>query len=203
MKIGIIGAGQLGQMLALAGYPLALQFRFLDSSAEAPGARVAPIVVGAFDDLKALRRLAGEVDVVTYEFENVPEAAVAECLRHKPVRPGVRPIHLAQHRLREKEFFRGLGIGTADYQPIRNDADVAAATALPGVLKTCTEGYDGKGQARVSTRADLAAAWTALDTPVVPTEPSISGASPVTAAMAAVQPPELSPMMAMWSASRL
>ena len=74
----------------------------------------------------------------------------------------MKPIHLAQHRLREKEFFQSLGIGTADYQPISSDADVAAATALPGILKTCTEGYDGKGQARVATRAELSIAWEKL-----------------------------------------
>ena len=70
-------------------------------------------VRGAYDDAAALARFAGQVDVITYEFENVPEATVAECQRHKPVRPGVKPIHLAQHRLREKEFFRTLGIDTA------------------------------------------------------------------------------------------
>ena len=76
MKIGVIGAGQLGRMLALAGYPLALQFRFLDSSADSPGGQVAPIVTGAFDDPQSLERLAAEVDLVTYEFENVPVAAL-------------------------------------------------------------------------------------------------------------------------------
>src|SRR6185436_2058700 len=119
-------------------------------------------VRGAYDDAAALARFAAEVDVITYEFENVPEATVAECQRHKPVRPGVKPIHLAQHRLREKEFFRTLGIDTAPYQAIRSEADIAAATALPGILKTSTEGYDGKGQARVSSRAELAAAWEKL-----------------------------------------
>jgi 5-(carboxyamino)imidazole ribonucleotide synthase len=78
------------------------------------------------------------------------------------VRPGIDPIHFAQHRLREKEFFRKAGIGTAAYEPITTAAGVAAATALPGILKTCTEGYDGKGQARVATRAELAAAWEGL-----------------------------------------
>jgi 5-(carboxyamino)imidazole ribonucleotide synthase len=78
------------------------------------------------------------------------------------VRPGTKPIHFAQHRLREKAFFREAGIGTADYQPIGNASDLAAATALPGILKTCTEGYDGKGQARVTTRDELKAAWDRL-----------------------------------------
>ena len=91
----------------------------------------------------------------------MPEAT-GWCQRHKPVRPGVKPIHLAQHRLREKEFFRTLGIDTAPYQAIRSEADIAAATALPGILKTCTEGYDGKGQVRVADRDALAAAWAAL-----------------------------------------
>src|SRR6185503_18673327 len=104
-------------------------------------------------------RFASQVDVITYEFENVPEGAVSACERLKPVRPGVRPIHFAQHRLREKEFFRKAGIGTADYQPIRSETDIAAATALPGILKTCTEGYDGKGQFRVTSKAELKAAW--------------------------------------------
>jgi 5-(carboxyamino)imidazole ribonucleotide synthase len=119
-------------------------------------------VSGAYDDAAALARFAAQVDVITYEFENVPEATVAECLRHRPVRPGTKPIHLAQHRLREKEFFRTLGIETAQYQPVRGEADIAAATALPGILKTCTEGYDGKGQVRVADRAGLAAAWQKL-----------------------------------------
>ena len=92
MKIGIIGAGQLGQMLALAGFPFALQFRFLDSSAQAPGAQVAPIVVGSFDDIAALRRLAGEVDLVTYEFENVPVAALHEMAATRPCFPPVEAL---------------------------------------------------------------------------------------------------------------
>jgi 5-(carboxyamino)imidazole ribonucleotide synthase len=116
-------------------------------------------VQGQYEDKAALARFAAQVDVITYEFENVPEAAVTECERHKPVRPGVKPIHFAQHRLREKEFFRKAGIATADYQRIASEADIAKATALPGILKTCTEGYDGKGQFRVTSRAELTAAW--------------------------------------------
>ena len=161
--IGILGGGQLGRMTALAAARLGYRCIVFAPEEHSVAADVAAgLVRGAYDDTAALARFAAQVDVITYEFENVPEAAVAECLRHKPVRPGVRPIHVAQHRLREKEFFRGLGIGTADYQPIRSAADVAAATALPGILKTCTEGYDGKGQARVATRDELATAWEKL-----------------------------------------
>ena len=161
--IGILGGGQLGRMTALAAARLGYRciiFAPEDHVVAAEGA--AGHVRAAYENTAALAGFAAQVDVVTYEFENVPEAAVAECLRHRPVRPGLRPLHLAQHRLREKAFFRDLGIGTADYQPIASDADVAAATALPGILKTCTEGYDGKGQARVSSRIELAAAWQKL-----------------------------------------
>ncbi|MDI1283438.1 MAG: 5-(carboxyamino)imidazole ribonucleotide synthase [Reyranella sp.] len=161
--IGILGGGQLGRMTATAAARLGYRCIVFAPEAHSVAADVAAgHVRGTYDDTTALARFALQTDVITYEFENVPEAAVTECLRHRPVRPGVRPIHIAQHRLREKEFFRGLGIGTADYQPIRSAADVAGATALPGILKTCTEGYDGKGQARVVTRDELAAAWEKL-----------------------------------------
>jgi 5-(carboxyamino)imidazole ribonucleotide synthase len=161
--IGILGGGQLGRMTAMAAARLG--YRSIVYSPEArsiAGEVAAGHVQGAYDDRTALARFAAQVDVITYEFENVPESTVSECQRHRPVRPGTRPIHFAQHRLREKEFFREAGIGTAPYQPIATTADIAAATALPGILKTCTEGYDGKGQARVSTHAELAAAWERL-----------------------------------------
>jgi 5-(carboxyamino)imidazole ribonucleotide synthase len=162
-SIGILGGGQLGRMTALAAARLGYRSVVYSPEEHSIGGDVAAAHVrGAYDDKAALARFAALVDVITYEFENVPEATVAECLSHKPVRPGVKPIHIAQHRLREKEFFRALGIRTADHQAIRSDADIAAATALPGILKTCTEGYDGKGQVRVADRAALAAAWAKL-----------------------------------------
>lgn len=158
--IGILGGGQLGRMTALAaarlGYHATVYAPELESVA---GQVTAGHFKGEYEDKAALAKFAQQVDVITYEFENVPEAAVTECQRHKPVRPGVKPIHFAQHRLREKEFFRSCGIGTAQYDAIRTDADIDAARCLPGILKTCTEGYDGKGQARVATKAELKAAW--------------------------------------------
>jgi 5-(carboxyamino)imidazole ribonucleotide synthase len=158
--IGILGGGQLGRMTALAaarlGYHCVVYAPDLESVA---GQVCNGHVQGAYDDEAALARFAAQVDVITYEFENVPEATVRACERLKPVRPGVTPIHFAQHRIREKDFLRKAGIGTADYQPIRSEADIAAATALPGILKTCTEGYDGKGQARVATKDGILAAW--------------------------------------------
>jgi 5-(carboxyamino)imidazole ribonucleotide synthase len=161
--IGILGGGQLGRMIALAAARLGYRSIIYSPEADPIAGHVAAgRIQSGYDDVAALARFAAQVDVITYEFENVPEPTVAECERHKPVRPGTRPIHFAQHRLREKLFFRQAGIGTADYQPIRSEADLAAATSLPGILKTCTEGYDGKGQARVTTRDGLKAAWDRL-----------------------------------------
>lgn len=165
MKVGIIGAGQLGQMLALAGYPFALQFRFLDSSAEAPGARVAPIVVGAFDDLAALRRLAAEVDLVTYEFENVPVAALHEMAAKRPCFPPVDALRVSQDRILEKEMFGRLGVPTPPYRAVDSLPELEAAVAalgLPCVLKTRRLGYDGRGQRVLRRRADVGPAWEAL-----------------------------------------
>jgi 5-(carboxyamino)imidazole ribonucleotide synthase len=161
--IGILGGGQLGRMTALAAARLGYRSIVYSPDAHSIAGNVAAgHVQGAYEDTTALACFCAEVDVVTYEFENVPEGTVTECARHRPVRPGARPLHFAQHRLREKEFFRQAGIGTADYQPIRSLADIEAATPLPGILKTCTEGYDGKGQARVADKTQLAAAWEKL-----------------------------------------
>jgi len=165
MKIGIIGAGQLGQMLALSGIPLALQFRFLDSSADAPGAQVAPIVVGAFDDIVALRRLAGEVDLVTYEFENVPVAALREMAATRPCFPPVDALRVSQDRILEKELFGRLGIATPPYRAVDSLAELEAGVAalgLPCVLKTRRLGYDGRGQRVLKKRSDVGPAWDAL-----------------------------------------
>jgi 5-(carboxyamino)imidazole ribonucleotide synthase len=161
--IGILGGGQLGRMTALAAARLGYRCIVYAPDAHSIAGNVAAgHVCGAYDDTAALERFAAAVDVITYEFENVPEAAVTACQQLKPVRPGVKPIHVAQHRLREKQFFARLGIATADHQPLARETDIAAATVLPGILKTCTEGYDGKGQVRVADRAALAAAWQTL-----------------------------------------
>jgi len=165
MRIGVIGAGQLGQMLALAGFPLALRFQFLDSSADAPGAQVAPIVVGAFDDVSALRRLAADVDLVTYEFENVPVAALHEMAATRACFPPVDALRVSQDRVLEKELFGRLDIPTPPWRAIDSRADLDAAIAalgLPCVLKTRRLGYDGRGQRVLRGHADLDPAWEAL-----------------------------------------
>jgi 5-(carboxyamino)imidazole ribonucleotide synthase len=110
--IGILGSGQLGRMTALAAARLG--YRCIVYAPDAEGSIAAQVsaghVQGVYDDTAALARFAAQVDVITYEFENVPEGAVMECQKLKPVRPGVKPIHFAQHRLREKDFLRKLGI---------------------------------------------------------------------------------------------
>jgi 5-(carboxyamino)imidazole ribonucleotide synthase len=158
--IGILGGGQLGRMISMAAARLGYRCIVYSPEATSPAAEVsAGHVRGGYDDAAALTQFAEAVDVVTYEFENVPEEAVRVCARLKPVRPDARAIHFAQHRLREKAFFARSDIGTTPYEPVRDIAELAAAGLLPGILKTCTDGYDGKGQARVSSREELAMAW--------------------------------------------
>jgi 5-(carboxyamino)imidazole ribonucleotide synthase len=162
--IGILGSGQLGRMTAMAAARLGYScIVYAPDAKDSPAAQVsAGHVTARYDDRNALAAFARSVDVITYEFENVPELAVKVCERHKPVRPGVQTIHFAQHRLREKQFFAKAGIAVGRYEAIDSEQAVAAATLFPGVLKTCSEGYDGKGQARVKDRAELAEAWQKL-----------------------------------------
>jgi 5-(carboxyamino)imidazole ribonucleotide synthase len=145
MRIGVIGAGQLGRMLALAGYPLALQFRFLDATADSPGAQVAPIVLGSFDDPASLRTLAGDVDLVTYEFENVPVSALEKVSRTRPCLPPVEALRVSQDRLLEKELFRRPASDAA--VPRRRPQDQARGRRLrPASAQDATPGYVGRGQ---------------------------------------------------------
>jgi 5-(carboxyamino)imidazole ribonucleotide synthase len=165
MRIGIIGAGQLGQMLALAGYPLAQRFLFLDSSADSPGGQVGPIITGAFDDPASLARLAAETDLVTYEFENVPVAALAAVAKSRPCHPPVEALRVSQDRLLEKELFGRLGIPTPTFRAVDSLADLRAAVTaigLPCVLKTRRLGYDGRGQHYLRRQSDVEQAWKAL-----------------------------------------
>lgn len=164
MKVGILGGGQLGRMLALAGYPLGLQFRFLDTG-EPPVAPLAELVEGNFEDAAALDRLAAGVDVVTYEFENVPVAAARHLARHVPVYPPPGALETAQDRLHEKTLFRKLGIPTPEFAPAATREELAAAVGrvgLPVVIKTRRFGYDGKGQMVVRDAAGVDEAWRQL-----------------------------------------
>ncbi len=161
MNVGILGGGQLGYMLALAGYPLGLQFRFLDPSPEAPVGRIALRVNADFSNAEALDRFANGLDLVTYEFENVPVESVKSLARRIPVFPPPSALETAQDRLREKHLFRKLGIATADFLAVKNSAALDAAVrsiGLPAILKTCRMGYDGKGQWLLREAADISRA---------------------------------------------
>ncbi len=164
--IGILGGGQLGRMLALAAANMGYRVHIFAPEAELPAGDVAAFVTrAAYDDTAALDAFAARVDVVTYEFENVPVAAVERLAARIPVRPGARPLDIAQDRLAEKGFIAGLGGVTAPYRAVASLADLAAALGeigTPAVLKTRRMGYDGKGQARIATPADAAAAWAAI-----------------------------------------
>ena len=164
-RIGIIGAGQLGRMLALAGYPLGLKFRFLDHSADAPGGQVGEIIVGEFSDEARLRELAADVDVLTFDVENVSADLIRRIARDRPFRPPVGALSTAQDRLSEKTLFTELGIATPAFQAVDTRADLDAAAAhvgLPLVLKTRRLGYDGRGQVIVKDAQDMDRAFETL-----------------------------------------
>ncbi len=171
MKVGILGAGQLGRMIALAGYPLGLEFRHLAPSGGTPADPLSEGVLGAYDDEAALDRFADGIDVATYEFENVPVDA-AESLRGRvPVQPPPLALEVAQDRLTEKTFFRDLGIATAPFEPVDSLDDLRAACerlGMPAILKTRRWGYDGKGQIAIMGEPEIEAAWDELaGTPLI------------------------------------
>lgn len=165
MKIGIIGAGQLGRMLGFAGLPLNFEFVFLDSSENPPAAAAGPVIQAKFDDPRALRELAERVDVVTFEFENIPVQAVQPLLDKKPVYPPPDALHFAQDRLYEKQLFAELDIPVAGWRTVDSLEELQSAAdqlGLPLVLKTRRLGYDGKGQFVIRTPDDVATAWQTL-----------------------------------------
>lgn len=163
--IGILGGGQLARMLVLAGVPLGVRFRILDPSADACAGQVAPLVVADYSDEAALAAFAESVDVVTFDFENVPAGAAETVAARAPVFPNPRALAVAQDRLAEKTLFNDLGLATPDFASVdsRDDLDAAiAAIGVPSILKTRRLGYDGKGQFRLRDKADADAAWAAL-----------------------------------------
>jgi 5-(carboxyamino)imidazole ribonucleotide synthase len=166
MTIGIVGAGQLGRMMALAGYPLGLDFLFLDKDAGTPGGQVAPLLAGSLDDRGLLGQLAQRCAVLTFDWENVPVDALESLPRGGArISPPLRALAAAQDRLTEKRSFELLGIPTTKYAAVdsRESLEMAVrAIGLPGVLKTRRLGYDGKGQFVLRKPADLDKAWDAL-----------------------------------------
>ena len=166
MTIGIVGAGQLGRMMALAGYPLGFDFLFLDRDAQTPGGQVGPILQGALDDRDLLGQLAQRCEVLTFDWENIPVEALEGLPGKARIAPPLRALAAAQDRLSEKRTFDLLGIATTRYAAVdsRQSLELAVKTiGLPGVLKTRRLGYDGKGQFVLRQPADLDRAWEALD----------------------------------------
>lgn len=162
MNIGVLGAGQLAQMLALAAVPLGHHIVCLDPSSHPCAKNVAPVITARFDDLVALQQFASQVDVITFETENIPSTTLDFCQTIKPVSPSQLALRTCQDRLLEKEFCQALGIPTADYWVINNFNDLEAAVAIchgPCILKTRRFGYDGKGQISIPMKSDLHAIW--------------------------------------------
>ena len=160
-----MGGGQLGRMLALEGRPLGLRFRFLEPKDDPPVAELGQVVQAAYDDPDAVARFGVDLDVVTYEFENVPVASALALARERPVLPPSAALEMAQDRLVEKEGFRDLEIPTAPFAPVDDRAGLDEALerlGTPAVLKTRRFGYDGKGQVVLESAADADSAWEAL-----------------------------------------
>jgi 5-(carboxyamino)imidazole ribonucleotide synthase len=164
--IGIIGGGQLGRMSAMAAARLGYRTHILTPETDSPAAQVChTVTIGSYDDPDALRAMAGAVDVITFEFENVSAAGLDLLAALKPVHPAPAILRVSQDRVTEKCFINGAGAPTAPWAPVNDKADLAAAVldlGLPAVLKTTRLGYDGRGQAVLRTDADLDAAWERL-----------------------------------------
>ncbi|WP_034385978.1 5-(carboxyamino)imidazole ribonucleotide synthase [Deinococcus sp. YIM 77859] len=164
LTLGILGGGQLAQMLALAALPLGVRVVVLEPDPQAPARLCAEHLQAPYTDPAGLARLA-QCDAVTLEFENVPVEALAALEGRVPVRPGGGLLARSRHRAREKEALRAAGAQTAPFVPIEHEADLVGALEAVGgrgLLKTSELGYDGKGQARVNSREELRAAWDAL-----------------------------------------
>ncbi|UWQ15083.1 5-(carboxyamino)imidazole ribonucleotide synthase [Aliiroseovarius sp. M344] len=151
--IGILGGGQLGRMLSVAASRLGLKTHIFEPGANPPAGQVADRVTTAgYDDTAALEKFAAAVEVITYEFENIPTAALDVLERHRPIRPGRESLRVSQDRLTEKDFLSDLGIKVAPYKNVETFMDLQEAMDLigtPSILKTRRFGYDGKGQARI------------------------------------------------------
>ncbi|MGB0748788.1 MAG: 5-(carboxyamino)imidazole ribonucleotide synthase [Magnetospiraceae bacterium] len=164
--IGIIGGGQLGRMTALAAAGMGYRCHIFCPEPDSPAAQVsAAATVADYTDKAALAAFADAVDVVTFEFENIPHEAVQTLAAHVPVRPNWESLHITQQRLREKDFLNGIGAKTAPYRRVDSANDLPRALAeigYPAVLKSARFGYDGKGQVLIRSGDDPAAAWAAM-----------------------------------------
>ena len=164
--IGMLGGGQLGRMAALSAAALGYRVHVFSPESDSPAAQVTSLhSVAAYDDWSALESFAESVDVVTYEFENVPSETASFLAERRPVRPGPNVLHICQNRLREKDFCNSVEVPTTRYAPVQTADDLAQTAdtfGLPAILKTAEFGYDGKGQIFISPGDDLAAAWNSI-----------------------------------------
>ncbi|MDM4766724.1 5-(carboxyamino)imidazole ribonucleotide synthase [Pelomonas sp. SE-A7] len=163
--LGVMGGGQLGRMFVQAAQSLGYRAVVLDADADSPAGAVAHQQVRTgYLDPQGLAELAAAADAITTEFENVPAQALATLAEQRRVAPAGRCVAVCQDRADEKAHFKASGVACAPHAVIRSEAELAAvdASLLPGILKTARMGYDGKGQARVRDRAELAAAWAAM-----------------------------------------
>jgi 5-(carboxyamino)imidazole ribonucleotide synthase len=164
--LGVLGSGQLGRMFAIAARRMGYRVHTFSPEEDSPTGQVADLEVTApYDDLDALRTFAGGVEVVTFEFENVPTEAIDAIEAHAPVRPSGVALHTAQQRAREKTFLADRGIPTAAFAraaTLDELWDAVARVGTPAVIKTAAFGYDGKGQHKVTTPADIEHIWTAI-----------------------------------------
>ena len=174
MKIGIIGGGQLARMLILAGRPLGMDFLVLDPAADACASDVADLIQAEYSDVIAIKKLADQVDLVTFEFENVPSTSLHFLAEHSKVYPPPTALELAQDRFKEKTLFNLLDIETNRSVPVDTLQGLQQAVeqlGLPLVLKTRTLGYDGKGQFIINKEQDVTKAWAKLgSTPLIAEE---------------------------------
>ncbi|PZR00671.1 MAG: 5-(carboxyamino)imidazole ribonucleotide synthase [Cereibacter sphaeroides] len=165
--IGILGGGQLGRMLSVAAARLGFRSHIYEPAANPPAADVAhAVTTAAYDDTAALAAFAASVDVITYEFENIPTAALDLLESTRPIRPGRRALAVSQDRIAEKDFLTSLGLTTAPYASVKTAADLEAALqriGAPAILKTTRLGYDGKGQARIKSPAEANAALASMN----------------------------------------
>ena len=163
---GILGSGQLGRMAALAAAPLGYRCHVYGPEAGAPANQVCDAAtVAAYDDTAALTQFAEAVDVVTFEFENIPLSTVEVLAAKVPLRPSAAVLSICQHRLREKDFCNSVSVPTTDYRAAEDVESLTAAVQTigrPCILKSAELGYDGKGQVRITAETDLAEAWAAM-----------------------------------------
>ena len=161
--IGVLGSGQLGRMFAIAARQMGYRVHTFSSETDTPTGQVADVEIAAsYDDLDAVRRFAQAVQVVTFEFENVPAACVDAAAAFVPVRPGGAALHITQNRLREKTFLASNGFPTTKFTAVHGVDDLNAAVekvGFPAIMKTASSGYDGKGQAKVANLEDAVQAF--------------------------------------------